>query len=111
MIFFTIEKGRTVKFPVFIAAGKVEDCVLKYPPNGQPSQQRLRNWQAVLPGIAALKFATRPINKWRLPLYCALILAATSFSTQFRSIGGKNCPSGKCNKPSFDPLMPAKVST
>ena len=33
LISVTIEKGLKVKLPVAIAAGKVEDCVLKYPPN------------------------------------------------------------------------------
>src|ERR1035438_2752180 len=32
----TIENGRRVRFPVATAAGRVEDCVLKYAPNGQP---------------------------------------------------------------------------
>src|SRR5688572_20366745 len=38
----TFEYGRNVRLPVFIAARKVDDCVLKYPPNGQPLQQRFR---------------------------------------------------------------------
>ncbi|MNQ93527.1 hypothetical protein D3C85_1089980 [compost metagenome] len=57
----TKEYGLTVRLPVFIAAGKVEDCVLKYPPKGQPSQQRFLNSHFVLPGIAAVRFATLPI--------------------------------------------------
>src|SRR5688572_8710233 len=32
----TMEKGRSVRFPVFVAAGNVDDCVLKYAPYGQP---------------------------------------------------------------------------
>src|SRR5271165_2714069 len=31
----TMEKGRSVRLPVFTAAGSVVDCVLKYAPNGQ----------------------------------------------------------------------------
>ena len=54
-------QGRTVKLPVALAAGNVDDCVLKYPPKGQPSQQRLLNWHVVLPGMAWVRFATRPI--------------------------------------------------
>src|SRR6476620_10904621 len=109
MILVTIENGRTVNFPVAIAAGNVDDCVLKYPPKGQPSQHRFLNWQRVLPGIAAVKFAVRPMIMLRFIF--SLILAATSFSTQFSSIGGRKFPSGSCGSPSFDPLMPAKPST
>ena len=43
LISVTILQGLKVKLPVAIAAGKVEDCVLKYPPNGQPNQHLLRN--------------------------------------------------------------------
>src|SRR5207237_8555186 len=38
----TIANGLSVSRPVAIAGGNVEDCVLKYPPYGQPSQQALR---------------------------------------------------------------------
>src|SRR5450432_350003 len=58
-ILVTMLHGRTVKLPVATAAGNVDDCVLKYPPNGQPSQQRFLNWHCVLPGIACVRFATR----------------------------------------------------
>src|SRR6266705_2758976 len=42
IIFVTIDQGRSVRLPVLTAAGKVEDCVLKYPPKGQPSQHLFR---------------------------------------------------------------------
>ena len=64
----TMLHGLTVNLPVFIAAGKVDDCVLKYPPNGQPSQQRFLNWHFVRPGISCVRLATRPINMWRCSL-------------------------------------------
>src|SRR5258706_13361184 len=35
-ILVTMLQGLTVRLPVLTAAGKVEDCVLKYPPKGQP---------------------------------------------------------------------------
>src|SRR5690348_11414509 len=38
----TIENGLNVRLFVAIAAGSVDDCVLKYAPNGQPSQHLLR---------------------------------------------------------------------
>ena len=38
----TIECGRSVKFPVLAATGKVAELLLKYPPKGQPLSQRLR---------------------------------------------------------------------
>src|ERR1044071_2644618 len=97
-------QGRTVRLPVFNAAGNVDDCVLKYPPNGQPSQQRFLNWHCVLPGIACVRLATRPMNIVRFPLKCSFILEATSFSTQLRSMGGKKFPSGNCERFSFEPL-------
>ena len=40
-----MENGFSVRLPVATAAGSVDDCVLKYAPNGQPSQQVLRYWQ------------------------------------------------------------------
>src|SRR5689334_3686993 len=67
-IFVTILHGRTVRFPVFIAAGNVEDCVLKYPPNGQPNQHLFLNWQLVLACIGCVIFAVRPMIITRLPL-------------------------------------------
>src|SRR6185503_19977482 len=58
-IFVTIDQGRTVKLPVALAAGKVDDCVLKSAPNGQPSQHLLRYWQLVRPGSRWVILAVR----------------------------------------------------
>src|SRR5579875_3450330 len=89
MISFTIEKGRRVSLPVFIAAGSVVDCVLKYPPNGQPNQHLSLNLQPgrSCSGRGTVKFAVLPIIIFRTPPKFCLIRAATSFSTQFISIG------------------------
>src|SRR5712691_7047109 len=55
----TIANGLSVKRPVATAAGNVDDCVLKYPPKGQPSQQALRYWHFVRPGSGCVRFAVR----------------------------------------------------
>src|SRR5688572_33383598 len=57
----TMENGRRVRLPVFTAAGNVDDCVLKYPPYGQPSQHLSLYWQPTLPSIGFVRFATRPM--------------------------------------------------
>src|SRR5476649_1340778 len=106
-----MENGRSVKLPVAIAAGRVDDCVLKYPPKGQPNAHLLRYWQLVRPLCGTVMLATRPMIILRRSLYCAFMRAATSFSTQFISIAGKNSLSGSCGNPSFDPLIPANFST
>src|SRR2546422_7961315 len=56
----TIANGLSVSRPVAIAAGNVEDCVLKYPPYGHPSQQALRYWQGERPGSGRVRVAVRP---------------------------------------------------
>ena len=65
-------QGRTVKLPVAIAAGKVEDCVLKYPPNGQPSQQRFLNWHCGSSGNCLSKICNTA-NK-HVPLILIMML-------------------------------------
>jgi len=55
----TIANGFSVSRPVAMAAGSVEDWVLKYPPKGQPNQHALRNWQGARPGKACVRFAVR----------------------------------------------------
>ena len=54
--------GLSVSLPVSAAAGSVDDCVLKYAPYGQPSQQAFRYWQAPRPSSGVVRFATRPGN-------------------------------------------------
>src|SRR5690606_15613861 len=64
----TIENCRNVTFPVATAAGKVDDWVLKYAPKLQPSQHWFWYWQFTRPLCGTVRFATRPMIKFRFPL-------------------------------------------
>src|SRR5258708_36036513 len=105
----TMEKGRSVRLPVATAAGSVDDCVLKYAPNGQPSQHLLRYWQFTRFASGCVMFAVRPMIRRRESLKAVLIRAATCFSTTFSSIGGMNWPCGGWGRVSIGPLQPAHV--
>src|SRR5687768_7608177 len=87
----TMDHGFSVSRPVLAAAGSVDDCVLKYAPYGQPSQQAFRYWQAVRPSRPLVRFAVRPGMMRRRPSYSLLSFAATSSSPQFSGMGGWNC--------------------
>src|SRR5690606_37091672 len=64
----TMEYGRRVRLPVATAAGKVDDCVLKYPPKLQPSQHWFWNWHPGRPSCGTEILAVRLWIKCRLPL-------------------------------------------
>src|SRR5688572_9114026 len=85
----TIENGRKVRLPVFIAAGSVADWVEKYAPYGQPRMHLLRYWQLTRPcsSLGWVMFAVREWIRWRVPPKAFLIRAATSFSTTFNGTG------------------------
>ena len=83
-----MDQGFSASLPVFAAAGSVEDCVLKYAPNGQPSQQALRYWQAERPGDSRVAFAVRPGIRWRVPPNFALSLPLTCASPQLSGMAG-----------------------
>src|SRR3989442_2909272 len=71
----TIANGLSVKRPVATAAGNVDDCVLKYPPKGQPSQQALRYWHFVRPGSIATRSEEHTSELQSRPhLVCRLLL-------------------------------------
>src|SRR6185437_16396304 len=106
-----MDQGLSVRRPVFIAAGSVEDCVLKYAPYGQPSQHASRYWHALRPGSACVRFAVRAGIQRRLPSKCCLTRSATCCSAQLNGIGGWNLPSGSCGMCSMEPEIPAKGST
>ena len=107
----TIANGLSVSRPVAMAGGNVEDCVLKYPPYGQPSQQALRYWQGARPVSGFVRFAVRPGMMRRRPPKRPLSRSATTASPQLRGMAGWNCPSGSCGIPSRDPEIPAWRST
>src|SRR5680860_1205177 len=109
-----MELGRRVMFPVRSAAGRVEELLLKYPPNGQPRLQRLRYWQTPRPSKVAfgsVMWAVRPMVTRRPSSNFSATDFFKSFSTQFRAIWGWNFPSGNCLSPKFSPLTPIYSST
>ncbi len=73
----------------------------------------LRYWQLTRPcsGIGWVMLAVREWIMCRVPPKAFLIRAATSFSTMFKGIGGRNSPSGNTSSPSRVPAMPANLST
>ena len=101
----------SVSRPVAMAAGSVDDCVLKYAPYGQPSRHALRNWQRPRVPSGWVRLATRPGMIRRVPSNCFASRPASAVSTTFSGIAGWNCPSGSCGRPSIEPLMPACRST
>jgi hypothetical protein len=90
----TIENGLSVNRSVAIAAGSVEDWLLKYAPKGQPSQHALRYRQGARPGSGWVRFALRPGMRRRRPPKWAFKRPAMSVSPQLSGMAGWNCPSG-----------------
>ena len=89
-----MEPGLNDIFAVRSAAGKLDELLLNYAPDGLPRMHRFRNMQCCRPSkfLVPVILATLPAVTTR-PSKFSLTFSRKRCSTQFSSIIGKNWPS------------------